>query len=196
LKEISTENLLLIKQFAPKTATADTIQAYIDHVAILGFKPDMVLVDYLGEMKARTGIPKHEALEELSSNLKALAVANNVVLVSAIQINRDGKKAANLGGKIDDSNLADSYGQVRPLDGFWTLSKSDDERLAHLARLGVSKSRSGEVGGTFWLENSRLLFTEIDKNAYFAKAQSANQDRQKSDEDKIGEYFNKRMAGK
>lgn len=158
--------LFIIKQFPAGSATVHTIKAYIYQAKFYGFKPDFVIVDYVGEMADIPGIPKYESREELVRQLRALATEENVFVATAMQPNRSHKEEhANI---IDDKHLADSYGQLRPLDGCISLNQSQLEKNAGVGRGYVIKQREGPSNYKFYyrFDKDNLRMEEIDGKLY------------------------------
>ncbi len=162
------KNLIIVKQFPGKTATVNTIRAYLTQLKFTGFIPDIVVVDYIGEMKDTPGLPIHESRELMVSELRGLANEGEKFFnIVAMQPNR-GSKEAQKTGKISDEHLADSYGQIRPLDGAISLNQNDGEKSICLGRGSVMKQRFGKSGFDFYLHfhPETLRITEISHSEY------------------------------
>jgi hypothetical protein len=56
-------------------------------------------------------------------------------------------------GYLDDDVLADSAGQIRPMDALWTISQTQAENTAGVGTLFASKHRDGK--GRFTIKLSR-----------------------------------------
>jgi len=115
------------------------------------FKPDLVVIDYIGEMKDYPGVPTYESRYRIVRDLRGLATEENVCVFTAMQPNKDAREAQKKDGGlyggdgvIDDTNLADSYGQIRPLDGCWSINQMQAEKEAGIARIFVIKHRHGK----------------------------------------------------
>lgn len=160
---------LVIKQFPAGMATVNTIRAYISQLRFHGFDPDFVIVDYVGEMALHTDIKTHESRERIVRELRGMAVEENVFVATAMQPNRDGKKdSKGERGRLDDEHLADSYGQIRPLDGCFSLNQNDNEKLLGIGRCYVIKQRDGKSRYQIYLSFNKenLRITEITKDEY------------------------------
>ena len=160
---------LLIKQFPAGTASVNTLRAYISQAKFHGFTPDFIIVDYVGEMADMPGIPTYESREKLVRDLRALATEEDVFVATAMQPNRGSKEAQKTAGaKLDDEHLADSYGQIRPLDGCFSIMQNDGEKSLGIGRMYVIKQRDGlsrfQIHLRFDLENLRI--TEIHRDTY------------------------------
>jgi replicative DNA helicase len=166
------KRLLVIKQFPAGSMTVATLRAYLQQLQMTGFKPDLLVIDYVGEMKDYPGIPTHESRYRIVRDLRGLATEENICVFTAMQPNKDAREAQKtdgLGdGVIDDTNLADSYGQIRPLDGCWSINQMQAEKEAGIARIFVIKHRHGKSRFTCWVQfNSKTLqMTQISKEKY------------------------------
>jgi replicative DNA helicase len=163
---------LVIKQFPAGTATVNTIRAYISQLRFHGFDPDFVIVDYVGEMATHTDIKTHESREKIVRELRALATEENVFVATAMQPNRDAKKDGKAGerNRIDDDHLADSYGQIRPLDMCLSLNQNDNEKFVGVGRGYVIKQRDGKSRYQIYLkfEKESLKIYEITQPEYMS----------------------------
>lgn len=159
------KRLLIIKQFPAGSMTVATLRAYMQQLQMVGFKPDLVVVDYIGEMKDYPGVPTYESRYKIVRDLRGLATEENICIFTAMQPNKDAREAQNkdgLGsGFIDDTNLADSYGQIRPLDGCWSINQMQAEKEAGIARIFVIKHRHGRSRFPCWAQfNMKTLKIE------------------------------------
>lgn len=163
---------LIIKQFPAGTATVNTIRAYISQLRLQGFDPDFIIVDYVGEMALHPELKSHESRERIVRELRGMAMEEKVFVATAMQPNRDGKKDNKTErGRIDDEHLADSFGQIRPLDGCISLNQNDTEKHLGLGRGYVIKQRDGESRFQFYLgfNKDNLRITEIHQSEYLER---------------------------
>lgn len=165
---------LIIKEFPAGTATVNTIRAYLAQLRFRGYEPDFVIVDYIGEMADIPDMPLHQSREKTVRQLRAMASEEKVFVAVAMQPNRDYKKDGKQSGeraRIDDEHLADSYGQIRPLDGCFSLNQNDTEKKLGLGRCYVIKQRDGKSRYQFHLQFDQfnLRITEISKDTYKIK---------------------------
>jgi replicative DNA helicase len=106
------------------------------------FEPDVIIVDYIGLLKAGDkGMAKYEAMEQIVSDLRGIAQENNCVVWTATQTNRQGRNVR----LITDSELGDSYGQVRPVDLALSLNQTREEYEEGQMRLYAMKVRNGRA---------------------------------------------------
>ena len=172
VKDKDDNKLLVIKQFPAGSMNVSTLRAYLHQLYIVGFKPDLVVIDYIGEMKDYPGMPTWESRYRIVRDLRGLATEENICIYTAMQPNKDAREAQKkdgLGdGVIDDTNLADSYGQIRPLDGCWSINQMQAEKDAGIARIFVIKHRHGKSRFTFYVQYNKdtLGMSQISENQY------------------------------
>jgi hypothetical protein len=86
-----------------------------------------------------------------------------------MQPNRDSKsEQKNERHRIDDQHLADSFGQIRPLDGCFSLNQNDSEKQLGMGRCYIIKQRDGKSRYQVWLrfDKENLKITEISQDTY------------------------------
>jgi hypothetical protein len=162
----------IIKQFPAGTASVNTVRAYISQLRFHGFDPDFIIIDYVGEMADMPGLETYESREKTVRDLRGMAMEENVFIATAMQPNRSSKEAnKHQSGRIDDEHLADSFGQIRPLDGCFSIMQNDAEKLLGVGRMYVMKQRDGKSRYMLWLQfdQQNLRITEIAHSTYMAK---------------------------
>ena len=160
---------LIIKQFPAGTATVNMLRAYISQLRFRGFDPDFIIVDYVGEMADIPGMKTYESREKTVRDLRGMATEENIFIATAMQPNRGSKEAQkDERGRLDDEHLADSFGQIRPLDGCFSIMQNDTEKKLGLGRMYVIKQRDGESRYQFYLcfDKKNLKITEISHDTY------------------------------
>jgi hypothetical protein len=168
LRQIA-KNMIVVKQFPPKSASANTIRAYLTQLKFHGFVPDMVIIDYVGEMKDHSDMKLHDSRQLTVSELRGLAEeGEKFFLATAMQPNRDAKAAQREGGRIEVDHLADSYGQIRPLDCALSFSQNDGEKKLNLGRGFIMKQRNGKAALDFalYFNPDTLEIVEINQQDY------------------------------
>lgn len=162
------KKLLKIKQFPSGQMGMVELRAYYAQLLMDGFQPDLVLIDYLGEMKDYPGMPTHESRPKIVRDLRGFAVENNVCVLTAMQVDGKSRESIKMGGIIDDDNLAEAKGQNRPLDALWSINQLQEERDCSLARIFVIKHRDGKARFTCHIEfdYNTLKMREISQNKY------------------------------
>jgi replicative DNA helicase len=106
------------------------------------FEPDVIIVDYIGLLRSNDkGMAKYEAMEQTVSEMRGMAQEHNCVVWTATQTNRQGRNVR----LITDSELGDSYGQIRPVDLAVSLNQSREEYDEGMMRLYAMKVRNGRA---------------------------------------------------
>lgn len=160
---------LIVKQFPAGTADINTLRAFTSQLKMAwGFQPDMVVLDYVGELKDVPGLKTHESRQRACRDFRAWAIEDQFGAFTALQPNRGATDFADDGGVIDESFLADSFGQVRVLDLLISISRSRKEKLAGLAKMHSVKVRNGKGGITYkvFQNPNTLRFTGITDEEY------------------------------
>jgi replicative DNA helicase len=159
---------LIIKQFPAGTADVNTFRAFHSQLKqIHGFVPDLVIVDYVGEMKDYPNMKTYESRQRLCRDLRAFGIEEQHATYTALQPNRSGKQQEE-GGVMDDSFLGDSYGQIRVLDALWGINQSKVEKAAGVCRISNIKLRDGKGGNQIYCKQDpkTLDFESIDLEDY------------------------------
>jgi replicative DNA helicase len=168
LFEKNDKKLLIVKQFPAGDMDIPKMRAYFSQLGIQGFKPDLVIIDYIGEMKDYPNMPTWESRQRIVRDLRGFAVEEQVCVFTAMQPEKRAKEAIRLGGIIDDDMLADSYGQIRPLDALWSLNQLQTEKECGLARIFIIKHRFGKSRFTIYVQfdYDTLRMRQISENRY------------------------------
>lgn len=166
MREVAHEDIdrrrLFVKQFPAGTADINTLRAYASQLNLRGFRPDLVIVDYVGELKDYPDMKVYESRQRLVRDLRAWGVEEKYCMLTAMQPNRAGREAQKDGGHIDDSEIGDSYGQIRPLDACWSLNQDENEQGASVGRVFVVKHRNGQSRvNKYFARNRRTLMMNV-----------------------------------
>lgn len=145
------KNRLIIKQFPAGVMDISVMKSYYQQLVLRGFKADIVIIDYVGEMKDHPKMPTHESRFLIIRDLRGFAVEEDVCCFTALQPNRSGREVQKL-TEIDDDNLGDSYAQSRPLDGLWSINQTNDQKECGLGRVFVIKLRDGKSRYRFFID--------------------------------------------
>lgn len=178
---------LIIKQFPAGTLDVAMLRAYLSQMSLNGFNPDMICLDYVGEMKDYEGLKGWESKQRLVRDLRALAMEEDVCIFTALQANKQGREALKESeGVISDENLADSYGSMRPLDALWSINQNQIEKELGIGRMFVVKHRDGKSRYVFYFKQDQntLDTVEISQEIY-ASTRSTYAKKSADDVDKI-----------
>jgi hypothetical protein len=174
---------LIIKQFPGSSMGVSEFRAYYAQAVLHGFQPDLVIIDYVGEMKDYPKMPTWESRYRIVRDLRGFAVEEQICMLTALQPNKSAKEVIREGRLIDDENLADAYGQIKPLDAFWTLNQTKDEQKIEpnpVVRGLIVKHRHGKSGKQFYMEmdSKTLEIREIGEQEYKRRKLTFEQVRQ------------------
>jgi replicative DNA helicase len=137
---------LFIKEYPGRTASVLTIRNHIEKLIEDGNKPDLVLVDYISEIKPTDKRERRHELAEISRDLRAVAVEYEVALWTAAQSQRYTmrKKVVKL------EEIGEAYEIAHPADFFMTLGQSIRDEDEGVCKLYVAKNKTG-VGGQLYV---------------------------------------------
>lgn len=180
---------LRIKYFPAGTADVSTITAYLSQASMNNFKPDLIAIDYIGEMKDDYNVKTHESRQRTMRDLRSLAAIENICIVTALQPNRTARQQQ-AESMIDDDSIGDSFGQSRPLDALWSLNVNNNESKAGIARLFIIKHRDGQSRISIYLKkcDDRLDFEEISRQRYEMMLQNAISEQTESKKNPVESY--------
>lgn len=137
---------LVIKEFAPRTCSPDTIKSLITKLRISkNFVPDVIIIDYPDLMKpARTYGERRTELEILYEDVRALGSLFDCAVWGASQTNRAAlsKKVVTIG------DLAEAFGKAAVADFMMALSQTKKEKRAGEVRYYIAKHRNGQDNET------------------------------------------------
>jgi replicative DNA helicase len=148
---------LKIKYFPTNEPTVNTLRAHLEKLALKGFIPDVVLVDYADIVRSSRMYeqPRLE-MKLVYEELRALAVERNIALWTASQSNREGSNVE----VVDMNNMSEAYAKAFICDLIVTLSRRPGEKASGLGRLYIAKNRNGIDGLVFpiKIDTARSLF--------------------------------------
>jgi replicative DNA helicase len=133
-------NNLIIKQYAPRQASVNTLRAHLTMLTNSGFKPDLIVVDYLDLLKPLTSYnDAYTDLGYIATDIRALGVEFDAPVQTATQVNRAGLNA----DVIDLHHISDSLQKTFPADIVLAICRTDEEKRNSRARIFVAKNRNG-----------------------------------------------------
>lgn len=133
---------LMIKEFPTKRLSITGLRAYLNQLQNYeDFVPDVLVIDYLELMKTEKDMAEYQGQERLAQELRGIASEYGILVWTATQTNREGKKV----NIITDAELADSYGKIRVCDLVFSINQTEQEFDQGEARLYLMKSRNGRA---------------------------------------------------
>jgi replicative DNA helicase len=167
------DSRLIIKEFPTGQLTVNQIRALLVQLKLHhDFVPDILIVDYLELLRPNRVIDaEYQAQERIAQELRGLAMENNILVWTATQTNRQGKKVAT----ITDAELGDSYGKIRPADWAISLNQTQEEYDKGRMRVYVVKARDSKQHYTIQGAVNYTNLTMEEMSAEEAKAQDAGE---------------------
>ena len=132
---------LIIKEFPPKSITIGGIRAYLESLVKAGIKPDILVIDYLGLIKASSGDNSYEQGKNTAEELRALSYFFSIPIVSAIQTNREGMERPAL------DTVSESLGVAFTADVVWSIHQDEGDQELGIIKVGGIKNRVGPKHG-------------------------------------------------
>lgn len=170
VKDYEDKRRLIIKQFPSGTADVNTIRAFHSQCVMNGFRPDILIVDYPGDMRHPTTMPLHQSMQRMCTELRGFGGEEHHLTLIAIQPNRGPKEDLTINDFLDENRVGDSYGQFRVVDAMWTLNQTAHEQKAALGRVKIIKARNGKSRFSFKIKygfpTQTLTMDEISDRAY------------------------------
>jgi len=168
-KDQDDQNQLIIKQFPGGQMDANGIRAFHAQLSLRGWKPKLIIVDYVGEMKDDPTVKKYESAYRILRDLRGFGVEQQHCTLTCVQPNASAAKLE-IGQYIDESNIGTSFDQFKPLDAFWSINQQTIEKDAEVGRAFVIKHRNGKSRFPFKLgfdyKMGTLDIFEISKEKY------------------------------
>ena len=123
-------------------------------------KIDVIIIDYLellevGDGKTYGVGDERFRQQQLAKGMKKLAMEFNAVVHTATQANTPDKETTdNPDFVFSRFNINEDKGKVRPMDGFYTINFTSDERAEQFMRIYVDKSRENAGGQVIHICNN------------------------------------------
>lgn len=132
---------LIIKEFPPKSVTVGGIRSYLESLVKAGIVPNILVIDYLGLIKASSGDNSYEQGKAAAEELRALSYFFNIPVVSAIQTNREGMETPSL------DTVSESLGVAFTADVVWSIYQEEGDQELGIIKVGGIKNRLGPKFG-------------------------------------------------
>jgi replicative DNA helicase len=141
LKELQkkAQSKLIIKDYPAGELTVEKLHSYIKTMEAHGIKFDMVIVDYLGEMRYPKGEKEYQQLKTLMTQLRGLAYKLEVPIWTAHQTTRGSHDKM----LLRHSDISDSFKIMHVCDIAFSMSASSVEFSAGYQRVSILKNRFG-----------------------------------------------------
>jgi replicative DNA helicase len=162
------ESKLVVKEYAPKTITVRHIDGYIAKLAHKGFKPEVIVIDYINLLKPPTkNLNSYESVKETAEQLRALSFKYNIPIVTASQLNRGAFNTASPGME----GISESIGLAATCDVICSLWQEEEDKELGIINLGMQKNRFGANFGScaFRVKYETLTLNEVNPDHFSAE---------------------------
>ena len=139
---------LIVKEYAPKSITVNTIKSHIQKCVDMDHKPDLVIIDYVDYLRAPSKSRFSERKDEIDDVFiatKGLAKELKIPILTPSQVNRMGAKDT----VIEGDKAAGSYDKMMVADICLSLSRQKEDKVLGTGRVHVMKNRYGQDGMTY-----------------------------------------------
>lgn len=137
---------LIIKEYPTGSASVSTLRAHMNRLALKGFKPNVIVIDYADIMRSSRQFDslRHE-LKLIYEELRNLSMELAIPVWTASQANRD---AVN-NDVVGLENMSEAYGKAMVADVVISLQRKALEKSSGLGRMYIAKNRAGKDGLLF-----------------------------------------------
>lgn len=139
---------LFIKEYPTSCCTTIDVENYIKTIQeVLGFKVDVVVIDYINIMANYRNLNSEDLynkIKQISEDLRAIAVRQECLIVTATQTNRGAFDSDD----ITIGNIAESSGLLHTCDTMFGIIQNSDMRTNDKYLLKILKIRDGEGKNT------------------------------------------------
>jgi len=181
-----------IKYFPPKSINAHKILAYIHQLGSIGFKPDLVIIDYGDLLRSnQKAEARYLELSAIYEEIRSVAGELFIPCWTASQTQRSSIQEE----VIQADKIAESYGKIMVADFVASLSRTLNDKQTNTARVHIIKNRLGPDGMTFPARMDVLkgVIDVYDENS--VQGVRARQD-MKNSENMVKKMLHKRLTAK
>jgi len=139
------EGKLIVKEYPPKGASIGTIRSHVQKSTDMGYKPDMIIIDYVDYLRGTKGTERKEEIDSVYIAAKGLAKELQIPILTPSQVNRMGAKDS----IIEGDKVAGSYDKIMVADICLSLSRQKEDKVLGKGRIHVMKNRYGQDGLTY-----------------------------------------------
>ena len=147
-KAVRPNSKLIIKEFPPNSITPPQLEAYVKKLNNKGFKPDIIVLDYLNLMAATYGNNSYERIKNISEQVRAMSYTFECPVVSATQVNRTGYGNNNDAGGPGLESIGESYGLGATADAIVSIWRTEQDEEDNALHIGIIKNRFGANTGS------------------------------------------------
>ena len=137
---------LIVKEYSPGKAGISTLESHIQKCTDLGYKPDLIIIDYVDLLKSkRKSIDRKDEIDDIYVSTKGLARELKIPIWTVSQVNRAGAKD----DVIEGDKAAGSYNKMMIADFAISLSRKRQDKVNGTGRIHIMKNRYGTDGMTY-----------------------------------------------
>jgi replicative DNA helicase len=137
---------LIIKYFPTRTASVNHLSAHINRMTQLGYKPDLVIIDYADLMRStEKSNARHEELGFIYEDIRGMLGELKIPGWTASQSQR----SALQDDVVEADKIAGAYSKIFVADFVASVSRKLADKMSNTARFHVIKNRFGADGMTF-----------------------------------------------
>ena len=139
---------LIVKEYAPKSASVNTIKSHIQKCIDMEHKPDIVIIDYVDYLRGPSrgkSFERKDEIDDVFIATKGLAKELKIPILTPSQVNRMGAKDS----VIEGDKAAGSYDKMMVADICLSLSRQKEDKVLGTGRVHVMKNRYGQDGMTY-----------------------------------------------
>ena len=182
---------LVVKQFPEGVTNASHLKSLIkDLIRKRGFKPDLLVVDYIGCMTSVRqfgGMKEYQMLEYITGEVRGLSLEfDNMPIISAMQLGREGMGTLD----VDLSHMAGSLGPARKADAIFSITQTADMKEMGIYKMELLKSRFDYSSGRCYVsvDIGKQRLTDADN---YLESDKSNEDVQKELSQKKDKFVSK-----
>lgn len=137
---------LIVKEYPMGKVGMTTIESHIRKCNDLGYKPDLVIIDYLDLLRpSRKSTERKDEIDDVYTAAKGLAREIKTPIWTVSQVNRMGAKD----DIIEGDKVAGSYDKIMIADFAMSLSRKRQDKVNGTGRFHIMKNRYGMDGMTY-----------------------------------------------
>jgi len=132
---------LIIRKYPMGRCTMGEINRYLDYLETYeGFMPDVVINDYIEKMLIPSGERRHDAINEMFLESKAIADERKLAMVTVSQATRSALEKS----IMEQSDTAEDIRKVGNVDLMLAISQSKRQRSSNIMTAWVLANRHGD----------------------------------------------------
>ena len=139
---------LIVKEYAPKSATVTTVKSHIQKCEDMDFKADLVIIDYVDYLRgpSKKFAERKDEIDDVFVAVRGLAKEMKIPVLTPSQVNRMGAKDQ----VIEGDKAAGSYDKLMVADFAISLSRQKEDKVNGTGRIHIMKNRYGMDGMTYY----------------------------------------------